>query len=387
MWSIVLLICSLSVSGALSAEKNVKGIVGRAITINCSYDKQYQQNMKYWCHGWTNQCTYVVRTDDPEGQRGRMSIKDNKARGVFIVTMENLQRGDAGWYSCGIDRSGLDLRFALMLQVSYESISIPVLKFTSPPNVSCSGGSVSISCESVRGSPPIYYKWYERTSSHNSKISDTNKLDLHCQSFKQQNHQYYCTAKNQQAIKDSGMVKVSVINRSANNCSYVVEISSIGQNYSCEVSSTTAPSTSANNEIRSPKSKRLVFIIVGVLGAFLIVLAVSLLWYMKKMNKGNCCIICSRRDQNADDNQQLAAAEDSIIYANVRVAESSSSETRSDGNVQFNKNENGINYATIQFQKKSSARTGEMEKDMINNTNSVTYSEINTSRKSPENIG
>ncbi|XP_043572160.1 CMRF35-like molecule 5 [Chiloscyllium plagiosum] len=227
MWSIVLLICSLPVSGALSAEKKVAGIVGRAITINCSYDKQYQQNMKYWCHGWTNQCTYVVRTNDPEGQQGRMSIKDNKAQGVFIVTMENLHREDAGWYSCGIDRPGLDLKFALMLQVSYESVSIPVLKFTSPPNVSCSGGSVSISCESVWGSPPIYYKWYESTS----EISDTNKLDLHCQSFKQQNHQYYCTARNQQAIKDSEMVKVSVINRSVNNCNYVVEISSIGKYY------------------------------------------------------------------------------------------------------------------------------------------------------------
>ncbi|XP_048468193.1 uncharacterized protein LOC109911720 [Rhincodon typus] len=376
MWILILLICSLPVSGALRAEKEVTGIVGRAITINCSYTNQYQQNMKFWCHDWTNQCKYLVRTDDPNGRQGRMSIKDYKAQGVFIVVMENLQPKDAGWYRCGIDQLGLDQSFIVNLQVSYESVSVPVLKFSSPPNASCSGGLVTISCESAHGSLPIHYTWFEKTPSQVSKISDTNKLDLHCQSFIQQHHQYYCTAKNQQATQNSVTINVSVINKSEKNCSYEAQISNIEQKYSCEVSSTTAPSTSANTQNQSLKNKRLLSIIVGVLGAILAVFAFSLLWYMKKMNKVNSRIICSRRGKPPNDNQQLTTAEGTIINSDGNVTESSSPETHSNGNVQFNKNENGIHYAAVQFQRKSPAQTSEVERDTINNADSVIYSAI-----------
>ncbi|GCC34334.1 hypothetical protein chiPu_0012807 [Chiloscyllium punctatum] len=288
MWSIVLLICSLPVSGALSAEKKVNGIVGRAITINCSYDKQYQQNMKYWCHGWTNQCTYVVRTDDPEGQRGRMSFKDNKARGVFIVTMENLHREDAGWYSCGIARPGLDLRFALTLQVSYESVSVPVISFSSSLNTPC---SMSASCVSDQGSLPIRYTWYEQYSAKNSKVSDTNKLDLHCQSFTRHNHKYHCTASNTQGMKSSETVYVSVIHSSDGICSYVAQIHNSRFEFDCEVSPTISPTTSTiatttSTTFSRPASVSKSYIIYSVirwvLFAVLVICAVSVTIFTRK---------------------------------------------------------------------------------------------------------
>ncbi|XP_078403900.1 CMRF35-like molecule 8 [Cetorhinus maximus] len=233
MWILILFICSVPVSGALWADKQVTGIVGRAITINCHYDRWHQQQVKYWCHGWTDQCSNLVRTDDPGGRRGRISITDIKTVGIFIVTMENLRLEDAGYYRRGIVKPGpaFDPKLTVELQISYESVSVPVFRFSSPPNVQCFESSVSVSCESVQGSLPIQYTWYEKNPFQDLKISDTNKLDLHCQSFKQQHHQYYCTASNNQGEKPSEMVNVSMISRSGQECVYVTKISSIGEYY------------------------------------------------------------------------------------------------------------------------------------------------------------
>ncbi|XP_067863711.1 polymeric immunoglobulin receptor-like [Heptranchias perlo] len=229
MQILILLICCLPVSGALWAKKNVRGVVGRAITIDCHYDKHtYRSYVKYWCHGWTTECSVLVKTSEQDGQRGRMSITDNKREGIFVVTMKDLRSGDTGWYSCGIEQLGIDPRFNLRLQISYESVSVPVLRFLSPPNASCFGGSVSVSCESAQGSLPIRYTWYKKATSEDLMISDTNQLDLYCPSFAQHHHQYYCRASNNNGGKSSEMFKLSDFNRSEKNCSYVNQISSIG---------------------------------------------------------------------------------------------------------------------------------------------------------------
>ncbi|XP_048467769.1 polymeric immunoglobulin receptor-like [Rhincodon typus] len=225
MWSFILLIYSVPASlSAVGSKEKVTGIVGRSITINCNYNARFKDNMKYWCHGWTVHCSYLVRTTDPGGQRGRMSIKDYKTQGVFVVTMEGLRTEDAGWYSCGINRRIKDELYAVKLEVFYDPVSLPLIRFLSPSNISCFEHSVSISCESARGSLPIRYTWYEKTTSEDSMISENNKLDLHCQLFKLQHHRYYCTASNTQGRKSSEMVKVSVIHRSESNCSYLAQI-------------------------------------------------------------------------------------------------------------------------------------------------------------------
>ncbi|XP_032898771.1 uncharacterized protein LOC116986997 [Amblyraja radiata] len=211
-----------TVSGALWAESEVRGVVGRAITIDCHYAAVYRSHTKYWCPGISRQCTHVVETNEKYGQNGRVSITDNPARGIFTVTVEDLHSGDTGWYRCGITATG-EPTFQVHLQVSEEPVSVPVLVFLSPANVSCFGGSVSVSCESVRGSLPITYTWYEKTPSGNSKISDNNALDLHCQSFKHQHHQYSCTASNKRGSKSSEMVNVSISSIDV-PCSFPVKI-------------------------------------------------------------------------------------------------------------------------------------------------------------------
>ncbi|XP_078277018.1 uncharacterized protein LOC144605520 [Rhinoraja longicauda] len=114
-----------------------------------------------------------------------------------------------------------------------EPVSVPVLGFLSPANVSCLGGSVPVSCESGRGSLPISYSWYENIPAVDSKISENNTLDLHCQSFKHQHHQYYCKSSNQRGTKSSEMVNVS-ISSSGVSCSFLVKINGPGLEYSCE---------------------------------------------------------------------------------------------------------------------------------------------------------
>ncbi|XP_041050569.1 uncharacterized protein LOC121281727 [Carcharodon carcharias] len=274
-----------------------------------------------------------------------------------------------------------------------DPVSLPVLKFSSPPNVSCSGGSVSIFCESVQGSLPIQYTWYEKTLSEDSKISDTNKLDLHCQSFKQQHHQYYCTALNNQGEKTSEMVNVLVISSSEETCVYVTQIGNIGPEYFCEDSTTTTHSTSTkiistDDQNQSSESKfhtRLIYIVFGVLGGILVVFAVSLLLYPRQINKHSIGIVCYRRNKSLNDNEQLVAAEESTIYENVRVTQSSSPKTHSYGDVQFNNSENGIIYATVQFQKKPPAWSGEVERRSLNNTDNVIYSGINIQSQPTKN--
>ncbi|XP_060701343.1 polymeric immunoglobulin receptor-like [Hemiscyllium ocellatum] len=227
MWILILLICSIPVSSFLWTNTKVTGIVGRSITINCRYNSPFKPNMKYWCLGWTIQCSYLVRTTDPGGQRGRISIKDYEAQGVFVVTMEDLRREDAGWYSCGIDKQDSDQLCAVKLEVSDEPVSVPEIRFLTP-NIWCFENLVSVSCESVQGSFPIRYTWYERIRSVGSKISENNILDLHCQLFKQQDHQYYCIASNTQGEQYSEMVKVTIVHRSERNCIFLAQIGSRG---------------------------------------------------------------------------------------------------------------------------------------------------------------
>ncbi|XP_078098257.1 polymeric immunoglobulin receptor-like [Mustelus asterias] len=367
------------VSGALWAKKEVRGIVGRSITIDCNYGAEYRSHVKYWCRGWTRQCAVVATTNQ---QNGRISITDNKSRRVFVVTMKDLRSGDAEWYNCGIEASGLDPLYNVKLQISNEPVSVPELRFLSPPNASCSGGSVPVSCESVQGSLPIQYTWYEKTPSEDSKISDINKLDLHCQFFTQQHHQYYCTASNNQGEKSSEMVNVSVINRSGENCSYVTQIN-IEPTYSCGVSTTESPTTthSTSTNINSAGSESselendesLVFIVVGVLGGIFAVFAVSLLLYLK-INKGSSGILCHRRDKTLHDNQQLAALEESIVYAKINHTQRNAAGMHREGNAPLDNDE--ITYAAVQFQNNTSTRRGEVSRHSINNPDSVIYSAV-----------
>nr|ABC86797.1 modular domain immune-type receptor 3 [Raja eglanteria] len=346
-----------AVSGALWAESEVSGVVGRAITIDCHYAAVYRSHTKYWCHETSRQCTHVVETNGKHGQSGRVSITDNPAGGIFTVTVVDLHSGDTGWYRCGITTPGQPT-FKVHLQVSEEPVSVPTLGFLSPTNVSCLGGSVSVSCESVRGTLPISYSWYEKTPSVDSKISDNNTLDLHCQSFKHQHHQYYCTASNQLGTKSSKLVNVS-ISSSDTPCSFPVKINGTGLEYSCVTSK------------RSKYSSWITYIFVSGVTVLLLILIIAFFWYRKRKTKGSNCNTSHGEENN--EIQDMAVLEGNYIDANLQQLGNNRAADHLDNN------EGGITYAVVNCQRKSRS-----SHDVAENT--VVYADVNFHRKLPKGI-
>ncbi|XP_055510908.1 polymeric immunoglobulin receptor-like isoform X2 [Leucoraja erinacea] len=341
-----------AVSGALWAESDVRGVVGRAITIDCHYAAVYRSHTKYWCRGTSRQCTHVGETN---GKSGKASITDNPARGIFTVTVEDLHSGDTGWYRCGITTSG-EPTFKVYLQVSEEPVSVPVLGFLSPADVSCFGGSVTVSCESVRGSLPINYTWYEKTPSGDSKISDNNALGLHCQSFKHQHHQYFCTASNQHGSKSSEMVNMS-ISSSDVPCSFQVKINGTGPEYSCETSK------------GSEDSSRIIYIVASGVTVLLLILIIAFFWYRKRKTKESKCNTSRGEDNN--ETQEMTALEGTDIYANLQQP----GNNRAGGHL--DNNEGGITYAVVNCQRKSRSREHVTD-------NAVVYADVNFHRNCPK---
>ncbi|XP_072886819.1 uncharacterized protein [Hemitrygon akajei] len=351
LWTLILLIGFLPVSGALWAEEYIGGYVGRAITIDCHYEAKYHSDTKYWCRGWTRQCSVLVETKGQHGRSGRMSITDNPERGIFTVTMEDLHSGDTGWYSCGIITPGFDPLFNVHLQVSDELMSAPVVRYLSPANVSRLGGSVSFSCESFQGSLPIQYRWYEQTSSGYPTISDTNELTLHCQSFNHTHHQYYCSASNRFGARSSAMVNVTVINNQK-ICSYVTEING-----------TKSKHFHVNTETGSITAQKPTYIIVlTVAGILLILFVVILLCYLTRKSRESKHNTSHRGGNN--ETQEMAMLEENIVYADVHHARSNEAAAQSANN------ENGTVYANMKFKRKSRAGRSVMYED------NTTYADI-----------
>ncbi|XP_072134930.1 uncharacterized protein [Mobula birostris] len=290
LWTLILLTGFLPVSGALRAEKSVRGVVGRAITIDCHYEEKYRSDTKYWCHGWTVHCSVLVETNGQHRRSGRVSITDNPERRIFTVTMEDLHSGDTGWYGCGITTPGLDTRFNLELTVNDEPVSVPLLQFSPPTSGSSCGNSVSVSCESVHGSLPIQYSWYERTPSADSKISDNNTLDLHCQPLKYKKDLYYCKASNVNGTKSSEMVNVSISN-SVSTCRNVIEVNSMGRIDFCENTvtelMTTAQRGSQPGIKSSPVQSSFMIWKVGrwLLFTLLLICTISVSWFTRETKK------------------------------------------------------------------------------------------------------
>ncbi|XP_032898777.1 uncharacterized protein LOC116987004 [Amblyraja radiata] len=346
-----------AVSGALWAESEIRGVVGRAITIDCHYAAVYRSHTKYWCRETTRQCTHVVETNGEHGQSGRVSITDNTELGIFTLTVENLHSGYTGWYRCGITTPG-EPTFKVHLQVSEEPVSVPVLGFLSPANVSCLGGSVTVSCESVRGSLPISYSWYEKTPSGDSKISDNNTLDLHCQSFKHQHHQYYCTASNKLGSKSSEMVNVS-ISSSDVPCSFLVEINGTGLEYSCQTSK------------RSKYTSRINYIVVSGVTVLLLILIIAFFWYRKRKTEESKYNTSHGEDNN--ETQEMAVLEGDHVDAKLQQLGNNRAGDHLDNN------EDEITYAVVKCQRKTRSRQHVAE-------NAVVYADVNFHRNCPKGI-
>ncbi|CAM2107385.1 triggering receptor expressed on myeloid cells 2 isoform X1 [Caretta caretta] len=91
----------------------VYGMEGETISIRCTYSpKENKWREKSWCkHVNKTECQHVVSAHRFWLQflkkwKGNTSIADNIHKGVLTVTMERLQKQDAGLYQCKTDFLG-----------------------------------------------------------------------------------------------------------------------------------------------------------------------------------------------------------------------------------------------------------------------------------------
>ncbi|XP_043572432.1 CMRF35-like molecule 3 isoform X1 [Chiloscyllium plagiosum] len=110
------ILISVSSSHQLTGPKEVRGEVGGSVTVDCRYDQKYKEHKKQWCKGRVFiTCSVIVSTDNPQKQG--VSLTDNKTRGIFSVTMDNLKKSDEGLYWCEIEVVLLNIRDSVKLEV------------------------------------------------------------------------------------------------------------------------------------------------------------------------------------------------------------------------------------------------------------------------------
>uniref|UniRef100_UPI0009B3E76E polymeric immunoglobulin receptor-like n=1 Tax=Monopterus albus TaxID=43700 RepID=UPI0009B3E76E len=86
-------------------SNNLKGIVGRPVTLKCPYPRHHGTNRKFLCKGdHRSNCTHMVTSHNNSGQTDlRFTLQDDAASSSFSVMITELEAGDAGTYWCGSD--------------------------------------------------------------------------------------------------------------------------------------------------------------------------------------------------------------------------------------------------------------------------------------------
>ncbi|KAL3996111.1 beta-site APP-cleaving enzyme 2 (memapsin 1) [Sarotherodon galilaeus] len=97
----------------------VQSYEGYSESVSCTYESQYQNNLKYICRGnRPSTCLQQALITSDKKQNGRFRLDDDKVLGTFTVTINSLVKSDSGSYLCGVQRnSDLDVFSAVELEV------------------------------------------------------------------------------------------------------------------------------------------------------------------------------------------------------------------------------------------------------------------------------
>ncbi|KAL3996106.1 cytoplasmic tRNA 2-thiolation protein 1 [Sarotherodon galilaeus] len=98
---------------------NIESYEGYSESINCPYENQYRNNLKYICRGnRPSTCLQQALITSNNRENARFSLDDEKMSRIFTVTISSLTQSDSGYYLCGVQtNSDHDVFSAVELRV------------------------------------------------------------------------------------------------------------------------------------------------------------------------------------------------------------------------------------------------------------------------------
>ncbi|XP_039469207.1 polymeric immunoglobulin receptor-like [Oreochromis aureus] len=82
---------------------NIESYEGYSESINCPYESQYQNSLKYICRGnQPSTCLQEAIITSDNRESGRFRLNDVKMSRIFTVTISSLTQSDSGYYLCGV---------------------------------------------------------------------------------------------------------------------------------------------------------------------------------------------------------------------------------------------------------------------------------------------
>lgn len=110
-FSLQFMLCHTSTLCLAGADTSVTQMemayVGGSVTINCSYQIEDKDKVKYFCREDKNlNCMNVISTKSSNyTQLGRFSMTHHEGREVYTVVISKLTQDDAGRYQCALKPS------------------------------------------------------------------------------------------------------------------------------------------------------------------------------------------------------------------------------------------------------------------------------------------
>ncbi|KAK1172210.1 CMRF35-like molecule 3 [Acipenser oxyrinchus oxyrinchus] len=93
-------------------------------------------------------------SDEKQRDEDKVSISDDRTLGVFTVTVRRLEKKDAGWYWCGIERAGTDEGIQLNLIVDEAARSTTITQQPTTEQTSTSDPTSTEARQPDSTSPP-----------------------------------------------------------------------------------------------------------------------------------------------------------------------------------------------------------------------------------------
>ncbi|XP_068888882.1 CMRF35-like molecule 3 isoform X2 [Aphelocoma coerulescens] len=126
--------------GAVTGPGTVQGFQGGSLSVTCTYPPGQEKKPKFWCTPGTiytcGEDIVVTSESKPVVQQGRFSIRDDRTRRAFTVTVHGLSKRDEGTFRCGVRKGSLQFDESADVNVIVVSASSTLPSSTSTTTTS-----------------------------------------------------------------------------------------------------------------------------------------------------------------------------------------------------------------------------------------------------------